>query len=128
MAKTFDITVENTFVAEKRDINVYLHSTRGAHIISRGSSITLRLQTVEKNDYLHISVVRGPGNLGRDCRIDIPSWAGFEFSSHGMLTLAHEGERMLLTIPPGPPIWQLKITRPANQAHQTGGRIAVGDT
>ena len=108
------ITVENKLIKEKRDINVYHHSTRSAHIISHNSSITLPLKTVEKDDYLHISVVSGPGSLWKDCLIGLPSWANFEFASEGKLTLTHSDDpkRTLLKIPPGPPAWQLKMTRP----------------
>jgi hypothetical protein len=116
MTENLDIavTVENKLISEKRDINVYHHSTRSAHIISHNSSITLPLRTDGEDDYLHISVVSGPGNLWKDCMIGLPSWANFEFASEGKLTLTHssDAKRTLLKIPPGPPTWQLKMTRP----------------
>lgn len=108
----FNMTVENKLVAEKRDMSIYHHTGRSTHIISYNSSITLPLRTIEKDDYLHISPVSGPGNLWRDCLIDIPSWADFTFSSEGKITFTHSGDRMILKIPPGPPSWQLRITRP----------------
>ena len=113
MSEEFGITVKNKLVKEKRDINVYHQATRSAHIISRNSSITLPLgATRQEEDYLHISVIRGPGNLWKNCLIDLPSWANFEFSSEGKMAVTHSGDRMVLNIPPGPPTWQLKITRP----------------
>ena len=63
MAKEINITIENKLVMEKRDMNVYHHSTRSAHMISFDSSITLPLRSVMGDDYLHISIVTGPGNL-----------------------------------------------------------------
>ena len=111
-----DIKVENKFITEKRDINIYHHSTGSAHIISQNSSITLPLREVGQDDYLHISVVSGPGDLEYDCWIDLPSRLDFQFSSAGNVTtfaFTHSGDRALLKIPPGPPTWQLKLTRPA---------------
>lgn len=112
MTEALEITVENRLLAEKRDINVYLRSTRGSHIISHSGSVTLPLRAGEEDDYLHISAARGPGNLWKDCMLNIPSWANFEFSSQGNITVTHAGDRTLLKIPPGPPTWQLKMARP----------------
>jgi len=127
----FTITVENKLIKEKRDINVYHHSTRSAHIISHNSSITLPLRTVGEDDYLHISIVSGPGNLWKDCLIGLPSWANFEFASEGKLTLTHssDAKRTLLKIPPGPPTWQLKMTRPNGYTKKDNKKenITVGD-
>lgn len=114
MPVEIDITIENQLVTEKRDISIFHHSTRSAHFISYNSSITLPLRSDGEDDYLHISVVSGPGNLWIDCVIKVPSWANFEFSSEGKLTVIHpnDGPGTLLKIPPGPPTWELKITRP----------------
>jgi hypothetical protein len=130
MPEEVDIIVENKLIKEKRDINVYHQSTRGAHIISRSSSITLPLRTVEEEDYLHISVISGPGYLWKNCMLDLPSWADFEFSSEGKSTLTHSGDRILLKIPPGPPTWQLKMTMPnglSSICPSTGDHVTVGD-
>jgi hypothetical protein len=121
------ITVENKLISEKRDINVYHHSSRGAHIISYNGSLTLSLGAVEDNDYLHISVTRGPGNLWKGCVIDVPSWPDFEFSSEGHVTVTHSGKRTLLRIPPGPPTWQLKITRRNKVRQIWGDKVTVGN-
>jgi hypothetical protein len=128
MLHEFEITVKNKLIREKRDINVYHQATRSAHIISRNSSITLPLRNSEEDDYLHISVISGPGNLWKNCLINLPSWADFEFSSEGKITVTHSGDRMVLNIPPGPPTWQLKITRP-NGLHmlQPPDQVIVGD-
>jgi len=128
MPEKLDITVENKLVTEKRDMNIYHHASRSAHMISYNSSITLPLRTVEEGDYLHISIVSGPGNLGKDCLINLPSWADFTFSPGGNITVNHSGERTLLIVPPGPPVWQLKITRPTGPLTvQPPGQVTIGD-
>lgn len=112
MSGKTNFTVENMLKKEKRGLNVYHHSSRGAHLISCGSSVTLPLGNTEEEDYLHISVVRGPGDLWKNCLINVPSWADFQLSTDGKVLVSHAGDRTLLDIPPGPPTWQLKITRP----------------
>jgi hypothetical protein len=109
-----EITIINKLTAEKRDLNVYHHSTRSAYMISHNSSIVVPLRTAAEGDYLHISIVSGPGNLEKDCLIDLPSWVDFKFYSQGNLTVTHTRGGTLLEIPSGPPAWQLKITRPTD--------------
>ncbi len=118
MPEEIEITVQNKLITEKRDINVYHHWTQSAHIISHNSAITLPLGTNGEKDYLQISVVKGPGYLEKYCLIDIPSWADFDFTSKESITgisISHshdpEGAGTVLKIPPGPPAWELKITR-----------------
>ncbi|UCH97611.1 MAG: hypothetical protein JSV88_12395 [Candidatus Aminicenantes bacterium] len=114
MVKKIDITIENKLAAGERDLNVFHYSTRSAHIISHNSSVTLPLRDAGENDYLDISVVRGPGYLWMTCVISLPWWIDFDFSSEGKLAVTHSGDRkrILLKIPPGPPTWELNITRP----------------
>jgi hypothetical protein len=121
MPEEIEITVENKLIAEKRDLNVYHQSTQSAHIISHNSSIPLPLGSNGEKDYLHISVVKGPGYLEKNCLIDMPSWADFDFTSKESVTaisISHshdpDGARTVLKIPPGPPTWELKITRSAS--------------
>lgn len=139
MLEAFDITVENKLVTGKRDINVYHHATRSAHIISHNSSITLPLGTNGQNDYLHISVVKGPGDLGSDCLINLPSWVDFELISKESITgmtLNHShssgGDTIWLKIPPGPPAWDLKITNPitlsSSRQLPAVNKLTIGDT
>lgn len=111
-AAAIDITVRNRLVKEKRDINVYHHANRSAHIISSNSSLTRGIKPTETDDYLHISVVSGPGHLGHYCVLDLPAFLDFKFSLIGEATLLHRGQRTLLRIPPGPPTWELKMTIP----------------
>ena len=142
MQDVFDITVENKLETEKRDLNVYHHSTLSAHIISLNSSITLPLRTADplgEKDYLLVSVVGSPGDLGEACSMDIPSWIDFEFTSKGkvtVITIVHthnrDGDRILIKIPPGPPAWELKITKPAHLSLNgpltfAGDRVTIGD-
>jgi len=65
-------------------------------------------------------VVKGPGYLEKNCLINLPSWADFDFTSRENVTgisiiHSHEqsSDRTILKIPPGPPAWELKVTRPA---------------
>lgn len=109
-----EITVNNKLTAEKRDLNIYHHSTRSAYMISHNSSIVVPLRTAAEGDYLHISIASGPGNLEKDCVIDLPSWVDFKFFSQGNVTVTHVGGCTLLEIPRGPPVWQLKISRPTS--------------
>ncbi len=126
--EAIEITVINKLTTEKRDLNVYHHSNRSAYMISHNSSITLPLKTSAEGDYLHISIVSGPGNLEKDCLIDMPSWADFKFFSQGNLTVTHAGDRTLIEIPPGPPVWQLKITRPSGLlATLPSDQVTIGD-
>jgi hypothetical protein len=123
-----EITVINKLTAEKRDLNIYHHSARSAYMISHNSSIVIPLRTVAEGDYLQISIVRGPGNLEKDCLIDLPSWVDFKFFSQGNLTVTHAWGCTLLEIPPGPPVWQLKITRPTSLLPAlTPDQVTIGD-
>lgn len=129
MAKEINVTIENKLVMEKRDMNIYHHSTRSAHMISHDSSITLPLKSAIEDDYLHISIVSGPGHLEGNCLVNLPSWVDFELSSAGDATTSHSGDRTLLKIPPGPPKWQLKITRsPSTLIDQPYDRVTIGDS
>jgi len=128
MPEECDIKVENKLKKEKRGVNVYHHSTRSAHIISCDSSIKIPLKAVKKGDYLHISVIRGPGSLRKECYIHLPSWADFEFNSEGKVTVAHSGDRTTLKVPAGPPNWQLKMTcSEAVTNNRSGDYVEVAD-
>jgi len=128
MAKEINVTIENKLVMEKRDMNVYHHSTRSAHLISHNNSITLPLQPLVEDDYLHISVVSGPGHLINKSILNLPAWADFEFSAEGKIILVHSDDRTLLKIPPGPSTWQLKMTRAQTSIiNQAVDRVTVGD-
>ncbi|MCK4760717.1 MAG: hypothetical protein KAW12_00860 [Candidatus Aminicenantes bacterium] len=128
MPQEINITIDNKLRREKRGINVYHHSTKGAHIISHESSLTIPLKTTGENDYLHISLVSGPGNLWQPCYINIPSWADFEFSTEVKVAITHFGAGTILKIQPGPPSWQLKMTRPAGVLPEpTIGKVTITD-
>jgi hypothetical protein len=128
MVKKINVTIENKLEIEKRDMNVYHHFTRSAHMISYSSSITLPFRSVMEDDYLHISIVSGPGPLEGKCMVNLPSWMDFEFSPGGDVAVSHSGNRTLLRIPPGPPVWQLKMTRQSSAiVKQSADYIIVGD-
>ena len=130
-AKQVDITIQNRLTNDRRDVNVYHHSNKSSHIISYNSSITRGIKSLKENDYLHISVVSGPGHLKNYCILDLPSFVDFKFSLTGEeVTLVHSGERMLVRIPPGPPIWQLKMILPKHSSGidpLNGDYITIGD-
>lgn len=128
MTKGINVRIENKLIMEKRDMNVYHHSTRSAHMISHDSSITLPLKTVIEDDYLHISIVSGAGNLEYKSVISLPSWIDFELSSARDASIAHSGDRILLKIPPGPPTWQLTMKRSITALiKQSSNRVTIGD-
>jgi len=115
MPEAFEIIVENQLITGKRDLNVYVNSSRSAHIISSGSSAALTLKSAGEGDYIHVSVVKGPGDMLKETLIHIPSWADFQCEAPAGLSLFHlhspDGEGIQLKIPPGP-VWELKITKP----------------
>ena len=129
--KGIEVIVENKLVMEKRDLNVYHHATRSAHMISHGSSVTFPLMSALDDDYLHVSVVAGPGKLEQSCIVRVPSWVDFRLSSAGDATISRTDDWTCLTIPPGPPTWELKMTRAVTTAAPGGktasSRITVGD-
>lgn len=132
MAKEISITIENRLLIEKRDMNIYHHSTKSAHMISYDSSIALPLKLVTEDDYLHISIVSGPGDLENKSVVNLPSWVNFEFTSGGKdVIVTHSEGRTLLRIPPGPTTWEIKITRSAtsltNPFFRSTNFITVGD-
>ncbi|MGD2090496.1 MAG: hypothetical protein PVH61_30270 [Candidatus Aminicenantes bacterium] len=99
MPEKIEITVRNKLVNEKRDLNVYHHSTRSAYMISHGNAITIPLGTVQDREYLHFSIVSGPGSMEKDYWINLPSWCDFTISGLGNGDLTHSGNRILLKIP-----------------------------
>ena len=120
MEKTINITIENELAIGQRDMNIYHHSTRSAHMISYNSSVTLPLKSVVEDDYLHISIVSGPGRLKNRSVVNLPSWIDFDISSADDVSVTHSGDRTILKIPPGLPRWQLKMTRSSDTAQQSG--------
>ena len=127
MAKEIKITVENRLIIEKRAITVYHYDTGSVHMISHNNSVTLPLQTILKGDYLHISIVSGPGALERESIANLPSWIDFEFLSDGNVAVSHSGGRTLLKIPAGLPGWQLKLKWFPSQHRHSGNHVTVSD-
>ncbi|MCP4147443.1 MAG: hypothetical protein GY757_06805 [bacterium] len=73
MWNTIEITVENKLNLEKRDLNIYHCFKKRSYIISFGSSTKIALASTAENEYLHISAVRGPGDLKSNLFIDLPA-------------------------------------------------------
>jgi hypothetical protein len=126
MTKTINITIENELAMGQRDMNIYHHSTRSAHMISYNSSVTLPLKSVVEDDYLHISIVSGPGRLKNRSIVNLPSWIDFDISSADDVSVTHSGDRTILKIPPGLPRWQLKMTR-SSSIDQQAGCVTISD-
>jgi len=104
-----NFTVRNNLKLEKREINVYHHSSRTSHIISYNQALSHDLKLVDENDYLHVSVVRGPGRLKNPCIVELPSFMNFRFKAAGEVSLHHSNRSIHLHIPPGPPVWELDM-------------------
>ena len=129
MKKKINLTIENKLLLAKRDMSVYHHSTRSAHMISHDSAYTFLLKSVTEDDYIHISLVSGAGSLENKSMVDLPSWADYEFSSIDKITISHSGSRTLLKIPPGLPTWQLRITRPTDMGiKKAADKVIIGDS
>jgi len=125
-----EITVRNRFLKDRRDIHVYHYSDSSSHIISANSSLTRRIDSIGANDYLHISVSSGPGHLKNYCILDLPAFLDFRFLLNGEVVLIHSDDRTLIRIPPGPPLWELKMSIPKRSPFNTlsnGGQITIGD-
>ncbi len=130
MPEGIDITVRNRLVTEKRDLSIYHHAKRGAYLISHGNSITIPLGTSGEGDFLHLSMVSGPVSMEKECLLNIPSWCHFTVSGlgNGDISFLGNGTGTILRIPPGPPVWQLKITRPSGHVKELmEDYVIIGD-
>ncbi len=128
MVKEIQITVENRFMLEKRDLNVYRHAARSAHMISYGNSIPLGLKPVSEGDYLHISIVSGPGDMKSESIVKIPSWLDFEFLKGQDTAITHSSNNVLVRIPPGPAAWELRVTLvEVFFYNHEASRVTIGD-
>ena len=128
MPEGIEMIVRNKLITEKRDMNIYHHFDRSAYMISHGRSISIHLETVQDGDYLHLSIVSGPGSMDKDYWINLPFWCDFTVSGLGNGDLTHSGNRLLLKIPPGPPVWQLKMTWSSGQSNALiKDYISIGD-
>lgn len=123
-----EINVQNRLIKEKRDLNVYHKASKSAYMISHGNEISIELESDEDGDYLHLSVVTGPGSMKGESWITVPSWCRFTVSGLGNGDIAYCGEDTMLKVPPGEPKWQLKITRrPGSPAGHSPALVTIGD-
>ena len=126
MIKKINITIENQLSIEERDMNVYHHARKSAHMISHNSSITLPLMPLVANDYIYISLVSGPGHIKHKCFVNLPSWLDFEFlAADGKVRVTRSGQRTLVKIPPGQPGWELKLTRSSSLFSRRRARVTI---
>lgn len=128
MASVINITIRNRFIFEKRDLNVYHHYEKKAHFIGSSGVVTAALASAQDGDYLHISVVSGPGNLKYRNLINLPSWTDFEFYCEKTVIVSHIRDRIIVKIPEGAPPWQLRLTRsPCASPLRNSDFVTIGD-
>jgi hypothetical protein len=122
------ITIDNKLMEGERDLNVFHHGSHSSHLISHEGSVTLPLRPPGQEDYLHISVVRGPGYLWKNCVISLPGWVDFQFTAEGRVGVNRscDTDRIMLRIPPGPPTWELTVTRRGRVSSTTGKKNKNG--
>ncbi len=129
MPQQIEITVMNRLLSEKRSLNGYIHAGKSAYIISPGNGKTVRLSSHRSGDYLHLSIAGSPGDFAEDCWINLPSQLNFSLSNMGNAAVVQTGRRTLIKIPPGPLLWQLKISCMDDNIRQNAtSRIIVGDS
>lgn len=121
-----ELKIHNKMIGEKRDLNIYHNHDRGAYMISRNNYVNLKLHNIDENDFLYISIVSGPGAMTKDCWINLPSWCFCSFSSMCNADICLSGQRFMVRIPPGPPVWQLKICSP-KISPDNKDEIIIGD-
>jgi hypothetical protein len=122
LTESVGITIRNNLSQEKREISVYHHSRRMSHIVSHNHSLEHQLESVERDDYLQISVISGPGHLHHDCILVLPSFLDFTFSASGDVIIEHINHYLVLRIPPGPPTWEIKTRVPSQFLPENAGK------
>jgi len=118
------ITVENKGEEGKRKLVVYNSSNQEYSFIPnkdvQGAVITKKEYIIppveqDQENYLVIAPAPGPGDEVGTCTIDIPvdPSSKIKFTQSGIenMIFTPSGENTSLTISPGQPGWQLKITR-----------------
>ncbi len=131
MTNETKITVHNKLSMAKRDINVYHNSKRSAHMIGHDGSVTIPLRPAAEDDFLHISIVSGPGSLENTNVVNLPAWADFEYTGENNFILCHShtDDRIIVKIPPGTPQWQMRVYRSGTPSStgRSSGRITIGE-
>jgi hypothetical protein len=114
MTDGMSIVIRNNLISEKRDLNVYHHSTRSAYIVSHKNEVSIRLEKFAKGDFLDLSIVRGPGSMENECWMRVPSGCVFSIRNMSDSDTVYTDECIWVRFPPGPPLWQLKLAQPLN--------------
>lgn len=115
MTKTKQFTIVNRLDRERRNIALYQHASGRGFLIGHGGSVSVEINCKGSDDYLHLSVSKGPGPLQRGCRVTLPGWLDFSFKGGQGVTgisFKHKGKAIDIDIPPGPPDWEIKISLP----------------
>lgn len=124
------IVISNKLEKEKRDLTMYINTVKESHLVSANSSRIWRAKPGAADDFLHIAVAPGPGQLKSTWILDIPSYLNVKFRSSGEFVLFHSEERTELRIPPGPPDWQIRLTvspRAAMPGQKGNHRVNIQD-
>jgi len=131
MPEQLHMSIINKLSKEKRDISLYHHRDKSAYIVSHNSKVEISMSAQEEGDFLHLSIVSGPGNMNLPCRISFPPWCNYSISGLGNGDVCRSSNETLITIPPGSPVWQLKLTLPAKsdlpEIADDKGFIIVGE-
>jgi hypothetical protein len=107
--------IENLLKFEKREIKVSHHSA--------AKEVTLGYEVSTSNnfgllpaggDHLLVEIV-GAGALNRNCWVKLPKKGNVMFipEENQYIECINTNEDIFMKIPPGPPTWKLKITRPS---------------
>jgi len=110
MRNSIKLKIRNELALDQRDMTIYHQATKITSIISSGRFVSVTLGPEEDGDYLHISIPGGPGELKHLCRVSLPTGIDYDLSDTPGFAASSSNDRILLTIPPGTPQWQLKLT------------------
>jgi len=126
MIKPNTIKVTNNFKEGHRRIIVHNNSNGEDCIIPWNNGNNQKeFEVPRPGNFLLLTITPGPGNMGR-CKIDLPDNSNFNFNfiPAGIenVTVASSNSTAL-RIPPGPPVWKLRIVNatdsPEQQSPQT---------
>ena len=123
-----DVTIQNKMVIEERDVNIYHHADKSSYRLSHDSSVKITLKQSIHDDYLHLSLASGPGNIVNRCLVDLPVWLDYEFiEMEGKFSVKRSSDRTLIKIQPGMPVWQLKLTQSASLFNWKRNHVIISE-
>ena len=108
------IMIKNKLIREKKDLAVYHHASKSAHIVNCNSSIYINLSKRLTTDYLHLTQITGNEQFTADCYLSLPSWLDYTVESDKKLEATQHGGHTVLRLPSGFDQWKIKISTPKN--------------